>query len=86
MAYYEYCVCLIQEDRVTFVNHEWVGSGPMDVNDSAKSLALCARTHEYLNAAGSQGWELVNVVSLPVAGSEADGRWLMYMYLKRARE
>lgn len=83
MAYYEYCVCQIQEDRVTFVNHEWVGSGPMNVNDSAESLALCSRTHEYLNAAGSQGWELVNVVSLPAGGSQADGRWLMYMYLRR---
>lgn len=83
MARFEYCVCQVQEDRVTFVNHEWVGSGPMDVNDSAKSLAVCAHSYEYLNAAGSQGWELVSVVSQPVGGTGADGRWLIYLYLKR---
>lgn len=83
MARFEYCVCQVQEDRVTFVNHQWVGSGPMDVNKPAESLALCAHSFEYLNAAGSQGWELVSVVSHAAGGNAASGQRVLYLYLKR---
>lgn len=76
---FEYCVCHVQSDRVTFVNGEWIGSQPMNAENANESLPHCPTTWAYLAAAGAEGWELVNVaVQAHVQGQQA-----MVLFLKR---
>lgn len=59
---FEYCVCQVQQDRVTFANYQWQGSAPMDPSRSGESIASCPVMWEYLWSMGAEGWELVTVL------------------------
>lgn len=79
-ARYEYLVCMVQQDRVTFVNNSWMGGeAPAD---AVESLERCPRAAEYLQTAGNEGWELVTAVDR----SQAEGQPLQVLYLKRVRQ
>lgn len=79
MQSFEYQVCSVQYGRVTFVNGEWLGSGPLGTDANA-ALESCPNVWAYLGEAGSNGWELVSVVSHPQTQAEAVQDML---YLKR---
>jgi hypothetical protein len=81
---YEYEVWMVQEDRVTFVNGRWRGSGnpaKMQKQDVATALQSCPLMWDLLNEKGRQGWELVDVVA--IRSDDANGA---KAYLKRARD
>ena len=77
---FEYAVCMCQDGRVTFVNHQWAGTREMNPSDVAGSLGSCSMVHDYLNAVGGEGWELVAVTQQQAAG----GTHTVTLYLKRA--
>ncbi len=61
---FEYQVCEVKDDRVTFVNGMWQGDRPLeDEERPAESLESCPKVWEYLARAGSEGWELVSAVA-----------------------
>ncbi len=62
MPTFEYCVCHVQQDRVTFANHQWQGRQPIDTADPQASLVHCPFVWEYLNLAGREGWELISAL------------------------
>jgi hypothetical protein len=96
---FEYLVCQVQHSRVTFVNGEWQGTGPLDAERDEESLNSCPKVWEYLLRAGTEGWELVSTVTRFFAKDETPGlvdsligdestvtKHLFYdtMYLKRS--
>ncbi len=76
---FEYCVCQVQHDRVTFANYQWQGSAPMDTSKSQESIASCPVMWEYLWSMGAEGWELVSTVDRAATPETA----LMLLFLKR---
>ena len=57
---FEYRVCTVQLDRVTFVNAVWIGNVQIaEGNADVAVVNSCPRIHEYLQEAGNDGWELV---------------------------
>ena len=70
---FEYQVCQVQNSRVTFVNGEWQGTGPLDAERDEESLNSCPKVWEYLQHAGTEGWELVSTVTRLNAKDEAPG-------------
>jgi hypothetical protein len=56
---FEYRVCTVQHNRVTFVNGVWIGTvQPRDGNTDV-AIRSAPQVHEFLQAAGAEGWELV---------------------------
>ena len=51
---FEYQVCQVQNSRVTFVNGEWQGTGPLDAERDEESLNSCPKVWEYLQHAGTE--------------------------------
>jgi hypothetical protein len=76
----EFCIAQAQSNRVTFVNHQWIGSSPMDPADSAASLASCPWVWDWLNAMGAEGWDLAHVVPTSTEPN------VVTLYLRRARD
>ena len=70
---FEYHVCQVQQSRVTFVNGEWQGTGPLDAKRQEESLISCPRVWDYLQHVGTEGWELVSTVTRFNAKDEAPG-------------
>jgi hypothetical protein len=68
---FEYQVCQVQKSRVTFVNGKWQGNAPLDAEREEESLNSCPRVWEYLQQAGTEGWELVSTVTRFNAKDEA---------------
>lgn len=59
---FEYQVCRVNYQRVTFVNDAWQGTaGPESARREA-DLQSCPVLWDYLQRAGRDGWELVSVV------------------------
>jgi len=56
---FEYRTCLVQYDRITYVNGAWNGKVQPEKGKSDVAIKSCALLHEYLQTAGSEGWELV---------------------------
>lgn len=76
---FEYCVCQVQHDRVTFVNYQWQGAAPMDPSKSSESMASCPVMWEYLWSMGAEGWELVTALDRAPTPDTA----LTLLFLKR---
>lgn len=81
MEKHEYCVCAVQNSRVTFVNGEWQGSVAPGAEDPNQALETCPAVWQYLQEAGQKGWELVSAVN-----QERDGLNLQTLFLKRSWE
>ncbi len=79
MPQFEYMVCALQFNRVTFVNGEWQGSQPLDPQNPSDSFASCPTIWDYLKTAGHQGWELVAALEQ----TAADQQKMQTLYLKR---
>ncbi len=60
---FDYRVCTAQHGRVTFVDGTWQGQRPLDADRQEESLATCPEVWQYLQQAGSEGWELVSAVT-----------------------
>ena len=52
---------------------EWQGTGPLDAERDEESLNSCPKVWEYLQHAGTEGWELVSTVTRFNAKDEAPG-------------
>ena len=76
---YEYCVCTLQLNRVTFVNGEWQGAIDPAAEDPNAALDSCPTAWDYLNQAGRNGWELVAAIDQPAQG----GTHMQTLFLKR---
>lgn len=77
MKRYQYRVCQVQSNRVTFVNGKWTGTLPPEASNFKNAMETCPRVWEYLNTAGEQGWELITSTPIkPDAG-------LVALYLRK---
>ena len=74
----EYIVASDQQGKVAFANGEWIrplqGQQP-----SADDLQSCPEPHDFLNAKGAEGWDLVSVV----AKTTDDGQHNIQIFLRR---
>ncbi|MDX1663395.1 MAG: hypothetical protein R3272_06345 [Candidatus Promineifilaceae bacterium] len=77
---FEYRVCAMQNNRITFANGAWQGALPPDGEDPNAALASCPAVWDYLEEAGQAGWELVSTVNQTVADVE-----MQTLFLKRRR-
>lgn len=79
---FKYRVCRTQRARVTFVNGRWQGL-QID-NASADTLFnSCPMVWDYLDAAGRDGWELVNVASDTEGRAGESSNSINLLYLKK---
>jgi hypothetical protein len=78
---FEYQICNAQGVRLTYVNGKWQGKVAPDPNDVVAALNSCPQTWDYLNTAGSDGWELVASVPVTTVGSES----AQLLYLRRPK-
>ncbi|NLF66073.1 MAG: hypothetical protein GX579_15890 [Chloroflexi bacterium] len=76
---YEYRVCTLQLNRVTFVNGEWQGTVDPAAEDPNAALGSCPTAWDYLNQAGQDGWELVGAFDQPAQ----EGTHMQTLFLKR---
>ncbi len=79
---YEYLIVHVQQDRVTFVNHQWQGEIGMDIGSPELSLASCPYAWQFLDQAGEDGWDLTT--ALPQ--TSVTGQQAYMMFLKRPLE
>jgi hypothetical protein len=56
---FEYRVCQVQNTRVTFVNGSPPEAKPSDTSQREQLLTVGPTVWEYLQQAGTEGWELV---------------------------
>ena len=77
---FQYRVCAMQNNRITFVNGEWQGTMAPHIEDPNEALATCPAVWTYLQEAGQAGWELVSTVTQTVTGVE-----MQTLFLKRSR-
>ncbi|MBU1222106.1 hypothetical protein KKF34_18950 [Myxococcota bacterium] len=61
---FKYKVCQMQFGRITFVNGTWNGKIDYQSDDTEAAINSCPNDYEFLEEQGSDGWELVSVVSL----------------------
>jgi hypothetical protein len=76
VARFTYQVCQQQQNRITFVDGQWIGTLPLSTPDPDALFNSCPETWDYLAAAGKGGWELVAVVS---AGTAEHVYQLLYL-------
>ena len=77
---YDYRVCQVQQQYVTFVNGEWQGRVPLsEAAGLADPFASCSKTWDYLQRVGPDGWELVGALTHELNGSTQYD----ILYLKR---
>jgi hypothetical protein len=82
---YEYLVCLVQSGRVTFVNGEWQGTVQFGTTDTQAALDSCPQVWDYLNSAGSEGWELIGAVNIGINHSQEMSPISSNLFLKRQK-
>lgn len=58
---FEYVVVLSQHGKATWENGKWLGPITPESGDNEAALASCPDLHGYLNARGTEGWELAAV-------------------------
>ena len=78
---YAYCVCQMQNSRISFVNGEWQGALPMVGTN--ESLATCPLVWDYLRGAGDEGWELVSTVVVNTYNDGANGYVTSNLFLRK---
>ena len=64
MTMWEYQVWQVQNARVIWVNGEWNGDDPLDMDQLEESMESCPMIWEALEIAGKSGWELIGTLSL----------------------
>jgi hypothetical protein len=69
---FEYRICQVQYNRVTFVNGEWNGDVPPNHD---KALETCHWVWDYLNKTGADGWQLSNALMM----SESNNAQILYL-------
>ena len=62
---FEYQVCYGIVDRVTFANGSWLGADIPEEKRKQEDFLTCPLMWEFLERAGSHGWELVTVLETP---------------------
>lgn len=77
---FEYRTCMVQYDRVTFVNAVWNGKVQPAPAKSDVAIKSCPLVHEYLQTAGTEGWELVTCFSQRVEDENT-----LTLFLKKER-
>ena len=75
MKKFEYRVCQVQNNYITFVNGIWQGKVKPDSKQPEKSLNSCPQVWDYLSLVGEDGWELVT--------STGDLSNIQMLYLKK---
>ena len=79
MAQFEYLVCSVQQNYVTFVNGRWQGKlSPQ----TPGALETCPKLWSFLQEVGNAGWELVSVTT---EGENDPDSTLTTLYLKREK-
>ncbi len=68
---FEYLVCRVNFQRVTFVNEAWQGKDVPESERKDDIIESCPAVWEYLQRAGSEGWELVSAVDSSIATPKA---------------
>ena len=68
---FEYLVCRVNFQRVTFVNETWQGKDVPESERKDDVIQSCPTVWEYLQLAGSEGWELVSAVDSCIATPKA---------------
>jgi hypothetical protein len=77
---YDYRVCQVQQQYVTFVNGEWQGRVPLaEAAGATDPFASCPKTWDYLQRVGPDGWEVVAALTHELNGSTQYD----VLYLKR---
>ncbi|PWH11730.1 MAG: hypothetical protein DDG60_16915 [Anaerolineae bacterium] len=69
---FEYRLCQVQFNRVTFVNGEWAGTLPPN---HEKALETCRWIWDYLNKAGAEGWQMSGALMM----SEDNNAQILYL-------
>jgi hypothetical protein len=69
---FEYIVCQVQYNRVTYINGGWAGNVPPT---HEKALESCPYAWDYLNKMGADGWQLSNALMM----SESNNAQLLYL-------
>jgi hypothetical protein len=82
---YEYLVCLVQTGRVTFVNGDWQGTIQFNTTDTQAALDSCPQVWDYLNLAGSEGWELIGAVNIGITHGKDMSSISSNLFLKRPK-
>ncbi len=75
---YEYRVCQVQQQCITFVNGEWHGRVPLaEAAGASDPFGSCPKVWDYLQRVGPDGWELVAALthqtSVNLRGTVSDG-------------
>lgn len=69
---FEYRICQVQYNRVTFVNGEWAGTLPPNHEKAAEG---CPWAWEYLNKMGADGWQMTGALMM----SESNNAQILYL-------
>lgn len=85
MDKFEYRVCQIQLNRVTFVNGQWQGTKDYDVDDYDTVSKSCPEVWDYLSLAGDEGWELVTTSSNTIIQDNQYSQVVTNIFLKRIK-
>ena len=82
MSRFQHQVCYSVMDRVTFVNGVWQGADIPEAKRQQKDVEKCPLIWDYLQRAGTEGWELVCVLE---SASAVKGQpSVRTLFLKRA--
>jgi hypothetical protein len=68
---FEYQVCRVNFNRVTFVNETWQGAEIPESKRKTEDVQSCPAVWDYLQRVGHEGWELVGAVGSSFASPEA---------------
>lgn len=79
---FEHLVCYSVGDWMTFANGQWLGADIPEAKRKKEDVKTAPIIWEYLNHAGSEGWELVAVIE----SSAGQGQFVRTYYLKREAE
>jgi hypothetical protein len=85
MTSFEYRVCMVQSSRVTWVNGRWEGSIGIERGDPQRALDSCPQLWDYLNTAGSEGWQMTGAVNGTVTHGQETSSLTSYVFLSRQR-
>ena len=73
MSQFEYLVCRVNFQRVTFANDQWQGRLGPEAGRKDADIQSCPTLWEYLAKAGREGWELVSAVNSSIASNQHEG-------------
>jgi hypothetical protein len=81
---FKYRVCQMQMARVTYINGLWQGLQVSEVAAGADTVFnTCPTVWEYLESAGSEGWELVTAAEYAVSHGAEVSNLVNLLFLKK---